>query len=106
MPAQSLIRSNIVFGFGAVRSSRTASRASKFEGEISVIATPWLERGIETQPMDAFNGGVRVGGGRSWRGDPGVELFGKSHMATVAKEAAHRGEHERSRKTIARGKPA
>jgi len=42
----------------------------------------------------------------SWRRDPGVKLFGKSQMATVAKEAAHRGEHERSRKTIARGKPA
>src|SRR5207237_1936951 len=76
MPAQSLIRSNIVFGFGAVRSSRTASRASKFEGEISVIATPWLERGIETQPMDAFKGGVRGGGG--WPGaKAGAPIGGK-----------------------------
>jgi hypothetical protein len=42
----------------------------------------------------------------SWRRDPGVKPCGKSHMATVAKQAAHRGEHERNRKTIARGKPA
>ena len=42
----------------------------------------------------------------SWRRDPGVKLRGKAHAATVAKEAAHRGEHERNRKTIARGKPA
>jgi len=41
----------------------------------------------------------------SWRRDPGVKPCGKSHMATVAKEAAHRGEHDISRKTIARGKP-
>ena len=41
----------------------------------------------------------------SWRRDPGVKLSGKSQIATVAKEAAHRGEHERSRQTIARGKP-
>ena len=41
----------------------------------------------------------------SWRRDPGVKLCGKSHMATVAKEAAHRGEHEAAVKTIARGKP-
>ena len=41
----------------------------------------------------------------SWRRDPGVKLCGKSHIATVAKEAAHRGEHEAAVKTIARGKP-
>ena len=41
----------------------------------------------------------------SWRRDPGVKLRGNAHVATVAKEAAHRGERERSRKTIARGKP-
>jgi len=41
----------------------------------------------------------------SWRRDPGVKLFGKAQMATVAKEAAHRGEHEAVVKTIARGKP-
>ena len=40
----------------------------------------------------------------SWRRDPGVKPFGKSRMATVAKEAAHRGEHEAAVKTIARGK--
>src|SRR5207245_4025870 len=51
-------------------------RASKFEGEISVIATPWLERGIETQPMDAFKGGVRGGGG--WPGaKAGAPIGGK-----------------------------
>jgi len=36
---------------------------------------------------------------RPWR-----QAAGKSQIATVAKEAAHRGEHEGSRKTIARGK--
>src|SRR5882724_8354647 len=41
----------------------------------------------------------------SWRRDPGVKPCGKSRMATVAKEAAHRGEHEAVVKTIARGKP-
>ena len=42
----------------------------------------------------------------SWRRDPGVKLRGSSPArATVAKEAAHRGEHEISRKAIARGKP-
>jgi hypothetical protein len=40
----------------------------------------------------------------SWRRDPGVKLTGDP-SATVAKEAAHRGEHEISRKPIARGKP-
>ena len=39
----------------------------------------------------------------SWRRDPGVKL--RSRVATVAKQAAHRGEHEGNRKTIARGKP-
>ena len=29
----------------------------------------------------------------SWRRDPGVKLSGRSRMATVAKQAAHRGEH-------------
>jgi hypothetical protein len=39
----------------------------------------------------------------SWRRDPGVKLSGKAWMATVAKEAAHQGEYEISRNTIARG---
>src|SRR5262249_52765253 len=41
----------------------------------------------------------------SWRRDPGVKLARNIALATVAKQAAHRGEHEISRKTIARGKP-
>jgi hypothetical protein len=41
----------------------------------------------------------------SWRRDPGVKLAGSIPPATVAKEAAHRGEHEAAVKTIARGKP-
>jgi len=40
----------------------------------------------------------------SWRRDPGVKLFGKAHPATVAKEAAHRGEHEASRENLRAGK--
>jgi len=40
----------------------------------------------------------------SWRRDPGVKPAGDP-PATVARKAAHRGEHEVSRKTIARGKP-
>ena len=43
----------------------------------------------------------------SWRRDPGVypaRLV--AGPATVTIKAAHRGEHERNRKTIARGKPA
>src|SRR5436190_20877733 len=36
----------------------------------------------------------------SWRRDPGVKLSGKARMVTVAKEAAHRGEHEISRKPL------
>jgi hypothetical protein len=41
----------------------------------------------------------------SWRRDPGVKLARSIAPATVARKAAHRGEHEGSRKTIARGKP-
>ena len=41
----------------------------------------------------------------SWRRDPGVKLAGSIPLTTVAKEAAHRGEHEANRKAIARGKP-
>jgi len=41
----------------------------------------------------------------SWRRDPGVKLARSIALTTVAKKAAHRGEHEGSRKTIARGKP-
>ena len=41
----------------------------------------------------------------SWRRDAGAKLAGSIPPATVAKEAAHRGEHEGSRQTIAWGKP-
>src|SRR5262249_44817231 len=41
----------------------------------------------------------------SWRRDRGVKLAGEIPPTTVARNAAHRGERERSRKTIARGKP-
>jgi hypothetical protein len=41
----------------------------------------------------------------SWRRDPGVKLAQNIAPATVARKAAHRGEHEGIRKTIARGKP-
>ncbi len=41
----------------------------------------------------------------SWRRDPGVKLAGGVPLTTVARKAAHRGEHEISRKTIARGRP-
>ena len=37
---------------------------------------------------------------RPWR-----QAAGKAHAATVARKAAHRGEHEVNRKAIARGKP-
>src|SRR5205085_1259044 len=37
---------------------------------------------------------------RPWR-----QAAGKAHAVTVAKEAAHRGEHEGNRKTFARGRP-
>jgi hypothetical protein len=41
----------------------------------------------------------------SWRRDRGVKSAEDIPPATVARNAAHRGEHEISRKTIARGKP-
>jgi hypothetical protein len=41
----------------------------------------------------------------SWRPDAGVKFSGVIRWMTVAKEPGHRGEHEGSRKTIARGKP-
>jgi hypothetical protein len=41
----------------------------------------------------------------SWRRDPGVKLARSIALTTVAKQAAHRGEHEAAVKTIARGKP-
>jgi hypothetical protein len=41
----------------------------------------------------------------SWRRDPGVKLARSIALTTVARQAAHRGEHEGNRKTIARGKP-
>jgi hypothetical protein len=41
----------------------------------------------------------------SCRRDPAVKLARSIVLTTVAKEAAHRGEHEANRKTIARGKP-
>src|SRR5262245_37281716 len=37
-----------------------------------------------------------------WRRDPGVKLARSIVLTTVAKQAAHRGEHEGNRKTIAR----
>src|SRR5215510_16556574 len=40
----------------------------------------------------------------SWRRDPGVKLADSVPLTTVARKAAHRGAHEISRKTIARGK--
>jgi hypothetical protein len=42
----------------------------------------------------------------SWRRDRGVYFAGGIPQTTVTKNAAHRGEHEGSRQTIARGKPA
>jgi hypothetical protein len=49
-------------------------------------------------------GGVRrsrvVLAPRPWR-----QVAGKAHAATVARKAAHRGEHEGNRKTFARGRP-
>ena len=41
----------------------------------------------------------------SWRRDRGVYPAGCSGLTTVTINAAHRGEHEVNRKTIARGKP-
>ena len=41
----------------------------------------------------------------SWRRDRGVYFAGGIPQTTVTKNAAHRGEHEGNRKTIARGKP-
>jgi hypothetical protein len=41
----------------------------------------------------------------SWRRDRGVKLARGIALTTVARNAAHRGEHEISRNTIARGKP-
>jgi hypothetical protein len=41
----------------------------------------------------------------SWRRDPGVKLARSITLTTVTRQAAHRGEHEGNRKTIARGKP-
>jgi hypothetical protein len=41
----------------------------------------------------------------SWRRDPGVKLARSIALTTVARKAAHRGEHEGNRKPIARGKP-
>jgi hypothetical protein len=41
----------------------------------------------------------------SWRRDRGVYPARVAGSATVTKNAAHRGEHEGNRKTIARGKP-
>src|SRR5262245_37370300 len=40
----------------------------------------------------------------SWRRDRGVKLARSIALTTVARNAAHRGEHEISRNTIARGK--
>src|SRR5436190_202885 len=41
----------------------------------------------------------------SWRRDRGVYFAGGIPQTTVTTNAAHRGEHEVSRKAIARGKP-
>ena len=41
----------------------------------------------------------------SWRRDAGAKLAGSIPPATVANKPAHRGEHEVSRKAIARGRP-
>jgi len=63
--------------------------------------TPWRQAGFGS-PGETFTADGEVVW--SWRRDPGVKLSGKAQMATVAKEAAHRGEHEAAVKTIARGK--
>ena len=52
--------------------------------------TLWRQAGFGT-PGETFTAYGEVVW--SWRRDPGVKLFGKAQMATVAKEAAHRGEH-------------
>ena len=41
----------------------------------------------------------------SWRRDRGVYFAGGIPQTTVTINAAHRGEHEGNRNTIARGKP-
>src|SRR5216117_2884164 len=41
----------------------------------------------------------------SWHRDAGAKLAGSVPPMTVAKKPAHRGEHEVSRKAIARGRP-
>ena len=41
----------------------------------------------------------------SWRRDRGVDFAGGIPQTTVTINAAHRGEHEGNRNTIARGKP-
>jgi len=64
--------------------------------------TLWRQAGFGT-PGETFTADGEVVW--SWRRDPGVKLCGKPHMATVARKAAHRGEHEAVVKTIARGKP-
>src|SRR5436190_9187540 len=77
------------------------------EGRIMIVTTRWrgwrwtLRRQVLAPDENAAAYGEVVW---SWRRDPGVKPRGKSHAVTVAKQAAHRGEHEISRNTIARGK--
>jgi hypothetical protein len=52
--------------------------------------TLWRQAGLLLADENAAAYGEVVW---SWRRDPGVKLSGKSRMATVAKQAAHRGEH-------------
>jgi hypothetical protein len=86
-------------------------RSGPIEGRIAIVTARWIRNA-----MDAVaSGGLRLVGRNVLQRTakscgPGAATLASSRVvsptpATVARKAAHRGEHEAAVKTIARGKP-
>ena|SRR5437899_40818 len=79
------------------------------EGRFAVVTKRWARDAMDAVASGMFNQAGRKRPQRTAKScGPGAATLASSRWSdpsvTVAKEAAHRGEHERSRKTIARGK--
>src|SRR5436190_24362591 len=80
------------------------------EGRFAIVTERWpgLQWALRRQVWLSMPDETQAAYGEvvwSWRRDRGVYFAGGIPQTTVTKNAAHRGEHEANRKTIARGKP-
>jgi len=80
------------------------------EGRFAIVTERWpgLQWALRRQVWSSMPDETQAAYGEvvwSWRRDRGVYFAGGIPQTTVTINAAHRGEHEANRKTIARGKP-